>query len=268
MRFAPTDDQTEFASAVRALLADTATPSAVAAAWGGDVGRHTGLGDSNGRIPEAWAALSEMGVLALTVPETHGGMGMGFDDLVGILVECGRAGLPDPLADTVGVSAPALAESLDVPGSPAADWLERITTGAAVVSGFGARPLVASASSADGFVLFGSDPARTDPIRDAPHTTGPGAAVCVLEASEVSLQPLGVGRRLTCVVQGQPRPRRGRRGVLRGGRRSGDRAGIRSSGARGCCDARRPLPARCSPSPWSTCRSAGSSVCRWGASRP
>lgn len=206
MRFAPTDDQTEFATAVRALLADTCTPSAVASAWGGEVGRHTGLGDSDGRIADAWAALAEMGVLALTVPEAHGGLGMGFDDLVGILIECGRAGLPDPLADTVGVSAPALVESLDVAGSQATGWLERIATGAAVVSGFGAEPLVASASSADGFVLFTTDPAGTDPViadpviadpviadplRGEPGSAGAGgdeAQVRVLEASEVRLE--------------------------------------------------------------------------------
>ena len=70
MRFAPTDDQIEFVSAVRALLADTCPPSAVAAAWGGEVGRHTGLGDSNGRIPAAWSALADMGVLV-----AHGARG-------------------------------------------------------------------------------------------------------------------------------------------------------------------------------------------------
>lgn len=189
MRFAPTDDQTEFATAVRALLADTCAPSAVASAWGGEVGRHTGLGDSDGRVRAAWSALVDMGVLALTVPEAHGGLGMGFDDLVGILVECGRAGLPDPLADTVGVSAPALVESLDVSGSQAAGWLERIATGAAVVSGFGAGPLVASASSADGFVLFTFDPASTDPLKGDPGRSGAGEAqVRVLEASQVRLE--------------------------------------------------------------------------------
>lgn len=180
MRFAPTDDQTEFATAVRGLLADTCPPSAVAASWGGAVGRHTGLGDSDGRVPAAWNALVEMGVLALTVPEAQGGLGMGFDDLVGILIECGRAGLPDPLADTVGVAAPTLADALDGPGSPAAGWLDRIASGAAVVSGFGPDPLVASASGADGIVLFSVDPASGS-------TDTAEAQVVVLEPSEVQL---------------------------------------------------------------------------------
>lgn len=193
MRFAPTDDQIEFVSAVRALLADTCPPSAVAAAWGGEVGRHTGLGDSDGRIPAAWSALVDMGVLSLTVPEAHGGLGMGFDDLVGILIECGRAGLPDPLADTVGVSAPTLAEALDASGSPAARWLDEITAGAAVVSGFGADPMVASASGAAGFVLFSADPASVDPACEDPSsaaTDSGEAQVRVLEPSEVQLTPV------------------------------------------------------------------------------
>jgi alkylation response protein AidB-like acyl-CoA dehydrogenase len=129
-----------------------------------------------------------MGVLALTVPEAHGGLGMGFDDLVGILVECGRAGLPDPLADTVGVAAPTLAEALDVSGSPAARWLDEITAGAAVVSGFGPDPLVASAAAADGFVLFSADPASADP-GSAAIDVGE-AQVRVLERSQVQLTPV------------------------------------------------------------------------------
>lgn len=180
MRFAPTEDQSAFAEAVRALLADTCGPDAVAAAWGGEVGRHTGLGDSDGRIADAWSALVDMGVLGLTVPEPNGGLGLGFDDLVGILIECGRAGLPDPLADTVAVVAPALVGIGTHPGADeaattvASHWLERIAGGATVVSGFGPAPLVASASSADGLLVFSTDPASQKPAATRARTPDDG----------------------------------------------------------------------------------------------
>lgn len=183
MRFAPTEDQSAFAEAVRALLTDTCSPDAVAAAWGGEVGRHTGLGDSDGRIAEAWSALVDMGVLGLTVPESNGGLGLGFDDLVGILIECGRSGLPDPLADTVAVVAPALVgigtqseggEGHERVAATASHWLERIAGGATVVSGFGPQPLVAAASSADGLLIFGADPASGNPEATSAQAPGDG----------------------------------------------------------------------------------------------
>ncbi|MEZ5237899.1 MAG: acyl-CoA dehydrogenase [Microthrixaceae bacterium] len=169
MRFAPTEDQIEFAAAVASLLADTCTPAEVAASWGGEVGRHTGLGDGDGRVRGAWDALVEMGVLGLTVPEDRGGLGMDLGDLVPILTECGRAGLPDPVGDTVGVAAPLLGSCLEGEGSDlAAEWLGRISSGATVVTGFGEEPLVASATTADAVLLLGVDPVRSvgggDPV--------------------------------------------------------------------------------------------------------
>ena len=158
MRFAPTEDQLEFATAVRDLLADTCTPNDVRSAWGGAVGAHTELGSGDGRVRPAWEALAEMGVLGLTVPETAGGLGMADDDLVGIIIECGRAGLPDPVSDTAGV-VPAVLRGVD--GDSASQWLERIAGGATVVVGFGADPLVAAATTADAFLLFENDPASS-----------------------------------------------------------------------------------------------------------
>ena len=165
MRFAPTEDQLEFAAAVRALLQDTCDIDALRRAWGGEVGAHTavtdGAGHGDGRVRPAWEALTEMGVLGLTVPEAHGGLGMGDDDLVGILVECGRAGLPDPVADTAGVAAAvlsAVAGGGAAGGEAAAAWLERIAGGASVVVGFGPSPLVAGAGTADAVLVFSGDP--------------------------------------------------------------------------------------------------------------
>ena len=152
MRFAPTTEQNEFAEAVRGLLEDTCTPADLRATWGGEVGAHTGLGAGDGRNRAAWEALVEMGVMGLMVPEADGGLGMTDDDLVGIIIECGYAGLPDPLAQSAGVAAAALS-SLGVP-----EWPARIASGATVVAAFGPDPLMASVATADAVLAFGHDP--------------------------------------------------------------------------------------------------------------
>jgi len=184
MRFAPTEDQIEFRSAVRSLLADVCTPTDVRSAWGGSVGTHTGVGNGDGRVPAAWKALGEMGVLGLMVPEEHGGLGMGDDDLVGIAQECGFAGLPDPVGDTAGVAAAALtaAAVTGSGGDLAASWLPRIASGdASVVVGFGEAPLVAAASTADAFLLCADLPTSDGTVSSALH---------LVDATEVQLEPV------------------------------------------------------------------------------
>ena len=189
MRFAPTEEQTEFAAATGALLADTCPPSAVAAAWGGEVGRHTGLGDGDGRIRAAWDALVEMGVNGILVPEQQGGLAMSLDHLVGVLEECGYSALPDPVADSAGVVAHSLGQCSDTAPDVGAvnDTLAAVAAGSTVVSGFGSSPLVASATTADTLLMFTRDPTRVDP--DAP--ADPAAdRVVLLDRSEVDLEPV------------------------------------------------------------------------------
>ena len=192
MRFAPTDDQLEFRAAVRSLLADTCTPDDVRASWGGAVGVHTGSRDGNGRVAGAWSALTEMGVLGLTVPEALGGLGMTDDDLVPLLLECGWAGLPDPLSDTAGVAAAALVAA-GADAAAATDWLGRIAGGATVVVGFGTDPLVASAPTADAFLLCSGAP-------------GAGVEVHLLTPDAVGLEPVDSvdGSRALCRVAWEP----------------------------------------------------------------
>ena len=59
--------------------------------------------------PELWDKLAGMGVVGLTVPETHGGLGLDEVDLVLILEETGRAALPEPLVETTAVGRAAVA---------------------------------------------------------------------------------------------------------------------------------------------------------------
>jgi alkylation response protein AidB-like acyl-CoA dehydrogenase len=109
MRFAFTDDQLLFRDTVGELFAKECPPEAVRWSWN----------DDNGRNSELWATLAEMGVTGLTVPESHGGMGMNEVDLLPILTEAGRYAFPGPIVETIAVAAPLLAESAP-PRSPSA----------------------------------------------------------------------------------------------------------------------------------------------------
>lgn len=108
MRFALSEEQIEFSEAVRGLLGDTCGPDAVRAAWPSAELAGGGPGGGSGRVPRAWNALGEMGVLGITVPERFGGLGMTYEDLSPLLVEAGRVAMPDPLSATAGVAVAAL----------------------------------------------------------------------------------------------------------------------------------------------------------------
>ncbi|MGB3412019.1 MAG: acyl-CoA dehydrogenase family protein [Microthrixaceae bacterium] len=112
MRFALSEEQNEFSEAVRGLLGDTCGPDAVRAAWPDAELAGGGPGNGNGRVPKAWSALGEMGVLGITVPEAFGGLGMNYEDLSPLLLEAGRVALPDPLSATAGVAVGALTAAL------------------------------------------------------------------------------------------------------------------------------------------------------------
>ena len=86
---------------------------------------------TDGRVPELWQRLAELGVLGITVPVAHGGLGLGELDLVLVLEEAGRAALPEPLAETVALGAALLAET---GGETAAEWLPKVAAGTATFS--------------------------------------------------------------------------------------------------------------------------------------
>ncbi len=119
-----------------------------------------------GALREAWAsplgwsrpryeALAEMGVVGLTVPEEHGGMGLGLVDLVGLLEEAGRAGLPEPLVETTALGVPVLVQAPGAQGEVLrARWLEAVATGAAAIAvGTASMPAVPGAQGADLLLL-------------------------------------------------------------------------------------------------------------------
>ena len=87
VHFAFDEDQLEFRAQLRAFADKQCTPADIREAWASP------LGWSRPR----WAALAEMGVVGLTVPEEYGGMGLGLVDARAAAGGGGRAGLPEPL---------------------------------------------------------------------------------------------------------------------------------------------------------------------------
>ena len=130
MRFAPTAQQLELSAAVRELLAAACPPEVVRAAW-----------EPDGEKTRAalWRQLADLGLLCAVLPEADGGLGLDESDLVPLFVEVGRAAVPLPVAETVGVLVPLLTETGDaaglLPGLVAGD-----VTATAELSGSGILP--------------------------------------------------------------------------------------------------------------------------------
>src|SRR5580692_3992010 len=147
MHFAFDEDQLEFRAQLRAFAEKQCTPADMREAWASK------LGWSRPR----WAALAEMGVTGITVPEEFGGMGLGLVDAVLLLEEAGRAGLPEPLVETVALGVPVL---LDAPGPQGAAlrarWLRSVADGGATIAvGTSLMAAVPAAVGAELFVLEG-----------------------------------------------------------------------------------------------------------------
>src|SRR5439155_21324574 len=137
MRFAFDDDAMAFRAAVRDLLDKECGPPQVRAAWESDTGFSS----------DRWRKLADMGVVGITVPEDHGGLGLDEVGLVLLLEEAGRAALPEPLIETSAVAAPLLA-------ALAPDCLTGLADGDTVWSvGLAAAPAVSAAPAADRLVV-------------------------------------------------------------------------------------------------------------------
>jgi len=82
-----------------------------------------------GYSPELWKEIAALGWVGLTVPEAHGGAGLGWVDLVVLLEETGRSLFPSPLVSTT-LAAAALGDAGDEAQQSA--WLPRLADGTAV----------------------------------------------------------------------------------------------------------------------------------------
>lgn len=133
MEFKFTEDQLEFRDAVRTFLEKECPPEVVRAAW-------------DGKPTELWPRLAEMGVVGMTAPEEHGGLGMDELDLVLVLEEAGRAALPEPLLEHTAVAVPALR---DAGGKLTERWLPAAASGEVIVTvGLGPAPLIVNGERA------------------------------------------------------------------------------------------------------------------------
>ncbi len=131
MRFAFTDEQLELRDAVRDFLEKECPARVVREAWTNATGR-SGL----------WEQLGELGMLGVLAPETAGGLGGTYLDLVLLLEESGRVALPEPLVEHAAVALPAL----DDPGAAAAGTIT-------ATAGLPGSRFVPYADSADLLVL-------------------------------------------------------------------------------------------------------------------
>lgn len=158
MRLRPDPDAVAFAASVRELLERSADAEALRAAWD----------SADGRVPGLWKRLAEMGVTGLTIGEGFGGSGMGLTSALPVLVESGRAALPEPLVETL--AAAKLLESAG--GELASEWLPRVVDGSAVLAlGPGPTGVVSGAEHADLLLLADETGAVFAVERDAVRLT-------------------------------------------------------------------------------------------------
>ena len=141
MDFTFSEDQLLFQESVRDFLVNEVTPERIRSSWETDSGRDAAL----------WQQLTELGLVGMTVPQEHGGLGMTELDFVLLAQECGYVALPEPLVHTALVAVPLLQ---DLGGELAAQWLPRVAAGESkVMVGLQQNQLVEDAHVADLLLL-------------------------------------------------------------------------------------------------------------------
>src|SRR5918995_5716940 len=119
MDFEPTDDQLALQAQLRRFLDDRVTPEARRA-----------IAELPGAVDrDLWRELGGMGVFAVTLPESRGGVGLGYADATLLFEELGRAAVPGPLIGTFLASGLGTGLGADI----GADLAGRAATGDAVV---------------------------------------------------------------------------------------------------------------------------------------
>src|SRR6267142_1217789 len=116
MDFSFTPDQTLLKNSARAFLDEHCKPASVRLLWD----------DPRGESEAMWKEMAQLGWLGLSLPEEHGGSGLGMVETAILLEELGRAAYPGPYWPTALVAS-AIAEA----GSDAQKkrWLAAIVTG-------------------------------------------------------------------------------------------------------------------------------------------
>jgi len=123
MTFTLNDEQRLLKDAARAFCSEQAPVSRL---------RKERNEKKNGRDPELWREMAQMGWAGIIVPEEYGGSGLGYVGLGAVLEETGRTLAPSPLLSTAMIGAGALM----LGGSEAlkAEWLPKIASGEVVAA--------------------------------------------------------------------------------------------------------------------------------------
>ncbi len=154
MDFSFSQDQLLFQTNVRSFLTNEVTPERLRELWETE----------SGRSDQLWAELVELGLTAVSVPEAFGGLGMSELDFVLLAQECGYAGLPEPLVETMLVGVPLLAALADTHLDLKREWLTRVAEGRARLAvGQPGNPLVSDAHIADLLLLPHGDEVHAVP---------------------------------------------------------------------------------------------------------
>ena len=100
MDFSFTPDQTLLRNSARAFLDEHCKPATVRLLWD----------DPRGESESMWKEIAQLGWLGLSLPEAHGGSGLGMVETALLLEELGRAAYPGPYWPTM-LAATAIAEA-------------------------------------------------------------------------------------------------------------------------------------------------------------
>jgi alkylation response protein AidB-like acyl-CoA dehydrogenase len=143
MNFNFSEDQQAFRDSVSRFLMVEAAPEKLRDIWQTDAGRS----------PALRAKIAAQGLTSLSVPEAHGGLGLGDVDWVLMTQELGYFAIPDSLADTAYV-ATGLLSALPEGHALKETWLPRIADGSGRIAlGHPANPWVADAHLAELLLL-------------------------------------------------------------------------------------------------------------------
>jgi alkylation response protein AidB-like acyl-CoA dehydrogenase len=147
MDFTFAEEQIAFRDAVRKFLIIEAAPEMLREIWE----------TKSGRSRELRGKLADQGLTAISVPEAHGGIGLGDLDWILVQVELGYYAIPDSLSDTAYLAS-WLLEHLPADLALKREWLPRIAAGTARIAiGHPINPLVADAELADLLLLWHQD---------------------------------------------------------------------------------------------------------------
>ncbi|TDU31136.1 alkylation response protein AidB-like acyl-CoA dehydrogenase [Panacagrimonas perspica] len=147
MDFTFDDQQLAFRDAIRKFLMVEAAPEWLREIWE----------TRSGRSLDLRTKLADQGLTAISVPEPHGGMGLGDLDWVLAQQELGYYAIPDSLNDTAYLAVDLL-KRLPAGHALAAQWLPRIAQGTARIAiAHPVNPFTADAENADLLLLWHED---------------------------------------------------------------------------------------------------------------